>query len=160
VTEPRRFQSPTGRYTLTGEDVKAFSRQKTLPIDVQHKIQPLTRDERVIRARQAALYAEGIFQGYRAVSPMPAGEYTVPSHSDLGKSIMSQALDQAEQALMRHYSMPDRWGDLIRQYCPDLSPYPNKLRAKDDQVMHAGELLHWDTVLIMGRPTQLPCGCS
>jgi hypothetical protein len=145
VTEPRRFQSPTGRYTLTGEDVKAFSRQKTLPIDVQHKIQPLTRDERLIRARQAALYAEEIFRGYRAVQPMPAGKIEVDYAA-------------VEQRYLSHYGRG--WHDFVKEYCPDLSPYPNKLRAKDDQVMYTHELLHWDTVMRMGRPTHLPCGCA
>lgn len=158
MTEPRRFQSITERAAIG-------------------QTKPLSLHDWAVRKRQAALYAQGLFQSYRDVQPMPAGSpCPCGSCADVGCDVCPchrnrqlpagglievdyaavEARYQAQYAERDAQYTLDWWQQYTRS---GPAQYPNKLRAKNDQVRYAHELLHWDTVMAMARPTHLPCGC-
>lgn len=80
--------------------------------------------------RQAALYAEGLFQGYRHCQPMPVG---CPSQID--DSVVVPSLTE-----------------LWTQWLGELSPpVPmNKLRGKGGQITCLNDLIRPETLAVMG----------
>lgn len=60
MTEPRRFQSPTGRLMGTESKPKWVMQHKTPTMDAYR--------------RQSALYAQALFEAYQLVQPAPMGK--------------------------------------------------------------------------------------
>lgn len=132
---------------LTPEDIEAYRQETQLPWEKQRLIiEPkLTADLKGFGSptgrfgAQAKLYAHGLFESYREVQPMPAGV------------IDSEAISEAEEALLRHYGPTDAaftldwWKRVYSQ--PVLV---NKLTRRE--YMSYTDLVRPETVEAMARP--------
>lgn len=146
---------------LTPEDIEAYGQETQLPSEKQRlMIEPkLTSDLKgfgsptgrlgkapsihdwgVIK-RQASLYAQGLFESYRAVQPMPA------------RVIDDQAIPNAEDAFLRHYNEAELPNLTAMSWWNKKFGVPvlvNKITKRE--YMSYTDLVRPETVEAMARP--------